>query len=130
VVDYTREDFTRSGQRYDLLLDVAGSRPWRECRRVLNREAALILIGGPKANPWLGPLGHLVGVRAASLRASQRVAFFIAKATRDDLDVLRELLESGKVTPVVDRQFALSELPEALQYLGTGHARAKVVITV
>jgi NADPH:quinone reductase-like Zn-dependent oxidoreductase len=130
VIDYTREDFTRSGQRYDLLLDVAGSRSWPECRRVLNHKATLVLVGGPKTNRWLGPLGHIASVRLASLRASQKVVFFVAKFNREDFVVLRELLEAGKVTPVIDRQHALSELPEALRYLGEGHARGKVVITV
>jgi NADPH:quinone reductase-like Zn-dependent oxidoreductase len=130
VVDYTREDFTRSGRRYDLLLDVAGSRSWSDCKRVLGRDATLVLVGGPKTSPWFGPLGHVAGVRLASLRASQKVVFFIAKFNREDFLVLRELLEAGKVTPVIDRQHALAELPAALRYLGEGHARAKVVITV
>jgi NADPH:quinone reductase-like Zn-dependent oxidoreductase len=130
VIDYTREDFTRSGQRYDLLLDVAGNRPWPECRRVLDHKATLVLVGGPKANRWLGPLGHVASVRVASLGASQKVVFFVAKFNREDFVVLRELLEAGKVTPVIDRQYALSELPEALRYLGGGHARGKVVISV
>jgi NADPH:quinone reductase-like Zn-dependent oxidoreductase len=130
VVDYTREDFTRSGRRYDLLLDVAGSRPWSDCRRVLGKDAALVLIGGPKTNPWVGPLGHVAGVRLASLRASQKVVFFVAKFNREDFLVLSELLETGKVTPVIDRRYELRDLPAALSYLGEGHARAKVVITV
>jgi NADPH:quinone reductase-like Zn-dependent oxidoreductase len=130
VIDYTREDFTRSGQRYDLLLDVVGNRSWRDCRRVLSAEATLVLIGGPKTNPWLGPLGHVVGVRLASLRASQKVVFFVASFKREDLLVLQGLLESGKVTPVIDRQYQLAEAPAALGYLGEGHARAKVVMTV
>ena len=130
VVDYTREDFTRSGRRHDLLLDVAGSRPWSECRRVLGRDATLVLVGGPKTNPWTGPLGHVAGVRLASLRASQKVVFFVAKFTREDFLALRELLESGEVTPVIDRQYPLAEVSAALNYLGEGHARAKVVVTV
>jgi len=130
VIDYTREDFTRSGQRYDLLLDVAGSRSWPECRRVLDHKATLVLVGGPKANRWLGPLGHVASVRLASLGASQKVVFFVAKFNREDFVVLQELLEAGKVTPVIDRRYALGELPEALRYLGEGHARGKVVITV
>jgi NADPH:quinone reductase-like Zn-dependent oxidoreductase len=130
VVDYTREDFTRSGQRYDLLLDVAGSRSWPEYRRVLTHKATLILVGGPKANRWIGPLGHVASVRLASLRASQKVVFFVARFNREDFVVLQELLEAGKVTPVIDRRYALSELPEALRYLGEGHARGKVVISV
>ena len=130
VVDYTREDFTASGRRYDLLLDVAGSRSWSDCKRVLGQDATLVLVGGPKTNPWTGPLGHMAGVRLASLRASQKVGFFVAKFTRTDFLVLGELLEAGKVTPVIDRQYELTEVPAALQYLGGGHARAKVVITV
>jgi NADPH:quinone reductase-like Zn-dependent oxidoreductase len=130
VIDYTREDFTRSGQRYGLILDVAGSRSWRECRRVLDHKATLVLIGGPKDNRWTGPLGHIAGVRLASLGASQEVVFFVAKFNREDFVALQELLEAGKVTPVIDRRYALSELPEALRYLGQGHARGKVVITV
>jgi NADPH:quinone reductase-like Zn-dependent oxidoreductase len=130
VIDYTRADFTRTGQRYDLLLDVAGSRSWPEYRRVLKPKATLVLVGGPKANRWIGPLGHVAGVRLASLGASQKVVFFVAKFNREDFVVLQELLEAGKVTPVIDRRYALSELPEALRYLGEGHARGKVVISV
>jgi NADPH:quinone reductase-like Zn-dependent oxidoreductase len=130
VVDYTREDFTRSGQRYDLLPDVAGTRSWPEYRRVLTRKATLILVGGPKANRWIGPLGHVARVRLASLGASQKVVFFVATFSREDFVVLQGLIEAGKVTPVIDRRYALSELPEALRYLGEGHARGKVVISV
>jgi NADPH:quinone reductase-like Zn-dependent oxidoreductase len=130
VVDYTREDFTRDGRRYHLLFDVAGSRPWRECRRVLSDKATLVLVGGPKTNRWLGPLGHVAGVRVASLGASQKTVFFIAKFNRDDFLALHELLEAGAVTPVIDRRYPLSDLPEALRYLGEGHARGKVVISV
>ena len=100
------------------------------CKRVLGRDATLILVGGPKTSAWFGPLGHVAGVRLASLRASQKVVFFVAKFNRKDFLVLRELLEAGKVTPVIDRQYELAELPAALSYLGEGHARAKVVITV
>jgi NADPH:quinone reductase-like Zn-dependent oxidoreductase len=130
VVDYTREDFTGSGRRYDLLLDVAGSRSWSDCKRVLGQDATLVLVGGPKTNPWTGPLGHVAGVRLASLRASQKAVFFVARFTREDFQVLAELLEAGKVTPVIDRQYELAEVPAALSYLGEGHAPAKVVITI
>jgi NADPH:quinone reductase-like Zn-dependent oxidoreductase len=130
VVDYTREDFTRGGRRYDLLLDVAGSRSWRECRRVLERKATLVVVGGPETSRWLGPLGHIGGMLLASRGASQRVVFFVAKFDRQDLLVLSELLEAGTVTPVIDRQYPLRELPEALRYLGERHAPGKVVITV
>ncbi|MBI3970426.1 MAG: NAD(P)-dependent alcohol dehydrogenase [Chloroflexi bacterium] len=130
VVDYTQEDFTRSGQRYDLLFDVAGSRSWSECRRVLADKAIVVIAGAPKGNRWIGPLGHLAKVLLASLGASQKVVFFIAKFNREDLAVLQELLAAGKVTPVIDRRYTLREVPAALRYLGEGHAQGKVVITV
>jgi NADPH:quinone reductase-like Zn-dependent oxidoreductase len=130
VIDYTREDFTRSGRRYELLLDVAGSRSWSACRRVLNRQATLVLVGAPKGTRLLGPLGHIVKVRLASLRASQRVVFFISKVHHQDLGVLRGLLAAGTVTPVVERSYPLSEAADAFRYLGEGHAQGKLVIMV
>jgi NADPH:quinone reductase-like Zn-dependent oxidoreductase len=130
VVDYTREDFTRTDRRYDLLLDVAGSRPWSACRRVLAPRGRLVLVGAPKGSRLLGPLRHIVGVRLASLRGSQKVVFFISKAITQDLEALRELLEAGTVTPVVERSYPLGEAAHALRYLGQGHARGKLVVTV
>src|SRR6266545_4475438 len=130
VIDYTHDDFTRSDQRYDLMLDIAGSRPWSECRRVLNPQAILVIVGAPKGNRLIGPLSHIVKVRLAALRSSQKVVFFIAKFNKPDLDALRELLEAGKVTPVVDRRYEFSQIADALRYLGGGHAQGKIVITV
>ncbi len=130
VIDYTREDFTRSDRRYDLMLDVAGSRSWSECRRVLNSQATLVIVGAPKGGRLMGPLSHVVRVRLAALRSSQRVVWFVAKLNKADMVVLRELLEAGKVIPIIDRRYPLSEVPEAFRYLGEGHAQGKVVITV
>lgn len=130
VIDYTREDFTRSDRRYDLMLDVAGSRSWSECRRVLNPQATLVIVGAPKGNRLIGPLGHIVKVRLAALRSSQKVVFFIAKFNKPDMVVLGELLEAGKVTPVIDRRYELSNIADAFRYMGEGHARGKVVITL
>jgi NADPH:quinone reductase-like Zn-dependent oxidoreductase len=130
VIDYTRDDFTRSDRRHDLLLDVAGSRSWPECRRVLTPEATLVLVGAPKGNALLGPLGHILKVRLASLRASQKVSFFISKLNRQDLEALAELLEAGKVTPVVERTYPLGEAADAFRYLGEGHARGKLAIAM
>jgi NADPH:quinone reductase-like Zn-dependent oxidoreductase len=130
VIDYTREDFTRSDERYDLLLDIAGSRSWSECKRVLNPRATLVVVGAPKGSRLLGPLSHIVKVRLAALRSSQKVVFFIAKFNKADMVILRDLLEAGKVTPVIDRRYELSEIADAFRYLGEGHCRAKVVITV
>jgi NADPH:quinone reductase-like Zn-dependent oxidoreductase len=129
VIDYTVEDFTRSGRRFDLILDVAGSKSWSQCRRVLNRHATLVIVGA-KGNPLLGPLGHIAKVRLAALRGSQKAVFFIANFNGPDLDALRELLESGKVKPVVEKRYELGEVADALRYLGEGHAQGKIAITV
>ncbi len=130
AIDYTREDFTRNGRRYDLFLDIAGSRPWSECRRVLNPKAIFVIVGGPKTNRWIGPLSHVIKVHLASLGASQKTVFFVAKINREDLAVLRELIESGKVKPIVERSYPLSEAAEAMRHLGTGHAQGKIVVTM
>ena len=130
VIDYTQEDFTRSDRRYDLMLDLAGSRSWSACRRVLNPQATLVIVGAPKGNRLLGPLSHMVRVRLAAVRSSQKALFFIAKFNKADMVVLRELLEAGKVTPVIDRRYELSDIADALRYLGEGHAQGKIVLTV
>ena len=130
VIDYTQDDFTRSGRRYDLMLDIAGSRSWSACRRVLDPQATLVIVGAPKGNRLLGPLSHMVRILLAALRSSQKAVFFIAKINKEDLVVLRELLEAGKVTPVIDRCYELSDIADAFRYLGEGHAQGKVVLTV
>ena len=129
VVDYTQEDFTRGTERYDVLLDVAGSRSWRECTRVLRKDARLVIVGGQKRGRLLGPIGGLVGKKLGALFSSRTAPFFIAKFNRPDMEVLRELLESGKVRSVIDRRYELAEVVEALDYLGEGHARGKVIVT-
>jgi NADPH:quinone reductase-like Zn-dependent oxidoreductase len=130
VVDYTHEDFTRSGARHDLVLDIAGGRSWTEWRRILEPRGTLVVVGGPKTNRLVGPLGRALAMRVASVFGNRRVVLFLAKFEKADLEVLRGLLESEKVIPAVDRQFALTETAAALHYLGEGHARAKVVVTV
>ena len=130
VVDYTREDFTRSDARYDVLFDNAGSRSWRACKRVLNPKATVVLVGGQMGNRVLGPIPHLVGMRLAALGSGRKLAFFIARFNKPDLETLRELLEAGQVTPVIDRRYPLSEVADAFRYVGEGHAQGKVVLTV
>ena len=130
VVDYTQEDFTRGGERYDLMLDVAGSRPFRQFRRVLKPDARVIAVGAPMSSRGLGPLKHLAGTRLTALGRSQKVVNFVAKITREDLEVMRDLLEAGTVRSAIDRRYELSEVPDALRYLGTRHARGKLVITM
>jgi NADPH:quinone reductase-like Zn-dependent oxidoreductase len=130
VVDYTQEDFTELDERHDLMLDIAGSRSFLACRRVLTPEATVVLIGGPMTYRGLGPLPHIAGTVLKSKGRSQTLKFFVANINTEDLAFLGELLEAGKVKPVIDRTYPLSEAPEALAYLGEGHARGKVVITV
>lgn len=130
VIDYTKEDFSRGGERYDVMLDIAGSRPWRECRRVLAPRGTLVVIGGPRTGRAFGPMGHVLSMRLASLGASQRVVLFVARITREDLTVLKAFLEAGRLTPVIERCFALAEAPAALRHVGGGHACGKVVVQV
>jgi NADPH:quinone reductase-like Zn-dependent oxidoreductase len=129
IVDYTREDFTRSGRRYDVILDVAGSKSWSQCRRVLRPHATLVMVGGTGSR-LLGPLGHIAKMLVASLRGSQKAVFFVAKPNGPDLDVLRELLEAGNVKPVVEKRYDLAHVADAVRYIGEGHARGKLVIKV
>jgi NADPH:quinone reductase-like Zn-dependent oxidoreductase len=130
VIDYTQEDFTRSGRRYDLMLDIAGSRSWSECTRVLAPAATVVVVGAPKGTRLLGPLSHVIAMRLGGARGSRKARFFIARTNRADLDVLRELLEAGTLRSVVDRQYELSQTADAFRYLGEGHARGKVVVTL
>lgn len=130
VVDYTREDFTRMDERHDLLLDIAGSRSFLACRRVLTPKATFVLIGGPLTYRGLGPLRHIGGTILKSKGRSQTLRFFVAKINTDDLARMAELLEAGEIKSVIERAYPLSEAREALAHLGTGHARAKLVITI
>jgi NADPH:quinone reductase-like Zn-dependent oxidoreductase len=130
VVDYTQEDFTRSDRRYDVLLDVAGSRSLAACKRVLVPNARFVVVGGPKSNRLVGPLGHVAASFLQGLWSSRKVSFFIAKLSKEDMEILRDLLETGKVTPLIDRRYELSEVADAFEYMGEGHCRSKIVVTV
>jgi len=129
VIDYTREDFTKDGQRYDLIIDMGGTRSLFACRRALTRVGTYVMVGG-RSGRWIRPLDRVLGAAVVSRFVRQRLLFFIAKLPKDDLIVLKELMEAGKVTPVIDRTYPLSETREAIRYLEEGHARGKVVITV
>jgi NADPH:quinone reductase-like Zn-dependent oxidoreductase len=129
VVDYTQEDFTRSGQRYDLIFDTVGNHSLSAYRRVLNPKGTYVAVGGP-AGRWFDPMADLIKMLALSPFVSQKLAMVLAKLSKEDLTVVRELMMSGKVTPVIDRRYRLSEVPEAIRYLEAGHARGKVVIAM
>lgn len=130
VIDYTREDFTRCTGRYDLFLDIAGSRSWSECRRVLNPGANFVIVGGPKSNRWIGPLAHVLKLRLAARGAGQKLSFFMADFNRPDFLLLKGLLESGRVKTVVERVYPLEEITAAMRHLGTGHAQGKIILAI
>jgi NADPH:quinone reductase-like Zn-dependent oxidoreductase len=129
VIDYTREDFSKSGQRYDIFLDCVGNHSLSACRRVLNPKGTYIPVGG---EGWMiGALARALTTLVLSWFVSQTlVPFFLAKLSKEDLTIFCELMKTGKVTPVIDRRYRLSEVAEAIRYLEEGHARGKVVITV
>jgi NADPH:quinone reductase-like Zn-dependent oxidoreductase len=129
VIDYTQKDFTKSGQRYDLILDCVGNHPLLACRRVLTPTGILVGVGG-SSGPWMiGPLIRAITEPVLSRCVSQKFVTFVARPNKKDLTLMRELMETGKVTPVIDRRYSLSEVAEAIRYLEEGHARGKVVIT-
>jgi len=130
VIDYTREDFARADRRYDLLVDIVGSKTLSQTRRMLVPKGVLVMVGGPNKGRLIGPLGRSLRMASVNPVVSQRMVFFLAHQNKDDLTVLREFVESGKVTPVVDRTYPLAEVADAMGYLEEGHARGKVVITI
>ncbi|RKS05129.1 NADPH:quinone reductase-like Zn-dependent oxidoreductase [Nocardiopsis sp. Huas11] len=130
VVDYTREDCTRSAARYDVVFDLVGSHPPAAYRRVLHRGGVYVAATGMPGGSLLGPLPFLLRVVLASLRGGPRMKPFAAKPGPDALAALAELIESGRVRPVIDRTYALADAAAALARQGQGHARGKTVVTV
>jgi NADPH:quinone reductase-like Zn-dependent oxidoreductase len=130
VIDYTREDFTRSGRRYDLVIDVGGNRSLSVlARRVLTPEGTLILVA-PGGGQWLGPVARPLAAVVRSRLGRRRMLAFLAKVTKEDLLFLKELIEAGQLTPVIDRTYRLSETADAIRHVEEGRSNGKVVITV
>ena len=127
VIDYTQEDYTRNGQRYDLIIDNVGNHSLSANRRVLTPDGTLVIVGGPKGN-WLGPLMGPIQALMLSPFMGQEFVTIMAELRKDDLAILSDLMQAGKVTPVIDRRYRLSEVPAAIRYLEEGHAQGKVVI--
>ena len=127
VIDYTKEDFTQTEQRYDVMLDLVGNRSLSDCRRALTPRGTYVVVGVKDMGRWFG-LGRQIKALLLSPFVRQRMRVFVVRHNREDLAVLKELVEAGKVTPVIDRRYALSEVPEALRYQGEGHPRGKIVI--
>ena len=130
VIDYTREDFTQARNRYDLLLDIAGSRTLSETRQVLRPNGTLVCVGGPDQGNWIGPLSRTLKAVMLGPVVSQRMAGFLAHQTKADLTTLREMIEAEKLTPVIDRTFPFAHAADAMRYLEDGHATGKVIVTI
>ena len=134
TIDYAQDDFTRSGERYDVILDIVGNHTWRELRRAVTPEGTYVLIGhdqyGATGHHWFGSLGRFAELMVMAPFVNQLHPFRGAKDPGDRLVVLTELVEAGKVTPVIDTTFPLSDVPEAIRYLESGQVRGKLVITV
>jgi NADPH:quinone reductase-like Zn-dependent oxidoreductase len=130
IIDYTRDDFANGQRRYDVILDIGGNSSLSRLRSTLAPKGTLVIMGGETDGRWLGGSDRQVRAMLLSLFTSQKLGTFICKENHEDMLVLKELIEAGKVTPAIDRTYPLSEVPTAVRYLETGHARGKVVITV
>jgi NADPH:quinone reductase-like Zn-dependent oxidoreductase len=130
VIDYTYDDFADGEQRYQVILDIGGNASLSRLRRALAPTGTLVIAGGEKSGRWLGGSDRQLRALLLSRFVDQKLTTFISSENHEDMVVLKELIESGKVTPVIDRMYPLTEVPEAIRYLAQGHARGKVVITV
>ena len=129
VFDYTQEDYTESGEHYDIIIDNVGNHPLLANRRVLNPDGVLVMIGGASGD-WIGPLMRPIRALMLSPFVSQEFVMILAQLNQEDLTVLSDLMQAGEVTPVIDRRFRLSEVPEAIRYSEEGHARGKIIINL
>jgi NADPH:quinone reductase-like Zn-dependent oxidoreductase len=130
VIDYAHDDFAAGAQRYDVILDIGGNAPLSRLRRALTPAGTLVIVGGETDGRWLGGSDRQLRALALSRFVGQTLTTFVSSVNHEDLGVLSELIEAGKVAPVVDRAYALSEVPEAIRHLEQGHARGKVVVAV
>jgi NADPH:quinone reductase-like Zn-dependent oxidoreductase len=130
VIDYTQNDFTTSNQRYDLILECVGNHSFSECRRVLNPTGRFVMVGGPHEMSVIGLLALMTKPLVLSLFVSQKAVMFIAKSSQDDLTLLGELIATGKLKPVIDSRYSLSDARDAVRQVEEGHARGKVIIVL
>jgi NADPH:quinone reductase-like Zn-dependent oxidoreductase len=130
VIDYTREDFTEGTRQFDLILDTAGRRPLGQLRRALTPQGTLVIVGGEGGDRWLGGFQRQIFAPVRALFTEQKMLGLISKERQQDLLTLKDLIEAGKLTPVIDRTYPLREAPQAIRYLEQGHARGKVVLTI
>jgi NADPH:quinone reductase-like Zn-dependent oxidoreductase len=130
VIDYTREDFTDGTRRFDLILDTAGRRPLSRLRRALTPQGTLVIVGGEGGDRWLGGFQRQIFAPLRSLFTEQKLIGLMSKETQQGLLTLKDLIEAGKLTPVIGGTYPLSEAAQAIRYLEQGHARGKVVLTI
>jgi NADPH:quinone reductase-like Zn-dependent oxidoreductase len=130
VIDYTQEDFTKRGERYDMIFDCVGNHSLSECRRALNADGICVMVGDLSGRGMIGLLSRLIAALVLSRFMRQKAVTFLARPNKEDLTTMYELMKSGKVKPVIDKRYTLREVPAAIRYLGEKHARGKVVITV
>jgi NADPH:quinone reductase-like Zn-dependent oxidoreductase len=132
VIDYTKEDFTKSDERYDVILDNVGTQPLSGFRRVLKPNGILVMVGGggPNDGKWVGPMARPIKAMLMSPFTSQKMGMMLAEPNQKDLNLVAEMMESGKLKSVIDRTYPLSQIREAMTYLEQGHARGKVIITL
>jgi NADPH:quinone reductase-like Zn-dependent oxidoreductase len=130
VIDYAREDFAKGDHRYDVIVDIGGNSSLARLRRALAPRGTLVITGGEGGGRWLGGTDRQLRALALSPFVSQKLGTFVNKENYEDMLVLKELIESGKVTPVIDRTYPLRDVPEAIRHLEEGHAKGKVVIIV
>ena len=129
VIDYKLEDYTQSGKRYDLIIDMVGNHSLLANRKALNSNGILVMVGGAKGD-WIAPLKNPIKALMLSPFVDQELVLILARLRQDDLTIIGDLMQAGKVTPVIDRRYRLSEVPEAIRYSEEGHARGKIIIDV
>jgi len=132
VIDYTKEDFAKGEQRYDVVLDNVPNHSLSECRRILTPKGKYIMIGGggPNEGRWIAPFGRVIHTLLLSPFISQQMGMMLAELNKKDLTVLADMMQAGTVKPVIDRTYPLSQIADAIRYLEQGHARGKEIVTV
>jgi NADPH:quinone reductase-like Zn-dependent oxidoreductase len=129
VIDYTQSDYTKSDERYEVIVDNVGNHSVSANRKVLEADGRMVIVGGPKGD-WLGPLLRPISAMLMAPFVDQELGMFIAHLNQEDLQTLADLMTSGQLTPVIDREYTLAQTADAIRYLEEGHARGKVIIAV
>ena len=130
VVDYTKEDVTAGTTKFDVIIDTVGTHSLSDYRRVMTDHAEFVIVGAPNEGKWLGAMSFVMKAKVYGMFVSQQFHFFLAEVNPGDLNLLSALMQEGKVKPVIDKTYPMSELPEAMRYLEAGHARGKIVINI